>query len=124
LPRAAVQTCGSTVHIAPYPEQPARRGRKREAAIAKGICFDQHSYCARRRVEHTNTVPVVATKVFGPGEIAVVGAGLMPRGAIIGMTPCTLTFIKQRLHRPIGCHAREDTMRVAGRLHCLVAPAL
>src|SRR3546814_6109668 len=83
IDRGAIEARRAVAGVAPDPEQPARRGRKGERAIAIGVLVDDRADLAALIVADADAVAVVADHILGPGEPAVVGARLMARAAEI-----------------------------------------
>src|SRR3546814_1106102 len=74
IDRGAIEARRAVAGVAPDPEQPARRGRKGERAIAIGVLVDDRADLAALIVADADAVAVVADHILGPGEPAVVGA--------------------------------------------------
>src|SRR3546814_4262832 len=97
--RGAIEARRAVAGVAPDPEQPARRGRKGERAIAIGVLVDDRADLAALIVADADAVAVVADDILGPGEPAVVGARLVVGAAEIGLAFGARAFVAEQFGR-------------------------
>src|SRR5690606_37148334 len=114
----------SAVRVAPGPEQELRRRRKGEAAITKGVLRHDDAYDAAGHVEHADALTIIARDVLGPGERAIVRAGLRAGGQVLGVAADAVRLVKECLRGAVRCPPREYAVCVSRWALSVVSPAV
>src|SRR5690606_11465991 len=98
--------------------------RKGEAAIAKGVLRNDDAYDAAGHVQYADAVAIIAGDILGPCEVAIVRAGLMVGGSVVGVAAGAVRLVKERLRGAVRCPPREYAVCVSRRALRVVSPAV